>query len=277
MLEPWQILILAGVGLIAGLLGGMLGVGGSVIMIPAMVALFGQQQRAGFNQHLYQAAAMMVNLAVVAPAAWRHYRAGAIVWPALGRMAPAAVGLICVGVWVSDRFDGPAGAVWLGRLLAVFLGYVVVLNVRRLIAGRTGTVAAPRITWPGGLSVGGVMGFVAGLLGIGGGAVAVPLQQTVLRLPLRQGIANSTAIICLTAGVGAAYKNLSLETHGLAWGDSLTLAALLGPTAIIGGLIGGRLTHVLPLAAVRLAFIGLMLVAGWRMLALAQPWTLAGL
>ena len=49
-------LLLTGFG--AGLLGGFVGIGGSIIMIPAMLLLLGQ------NQHLYQAAAMIVNVVV---------------------------------------------------------------------------------------------------------------------------------------------------------------------------------------------------------------------
>lgn len=272
MFDGWEIAVVAGVGLIAGVLGGMLGVGGSVIMIPAMVALFGQNLRDGFNQHLYQAAAMLVNVAVVAPAAVRHYKAGAIVPRALVRIVPAAAVLILVGVWVSDRFDGRVGAVWLGRLLGVFLVYVVYVNIRRLISGRREVLGEATIDLRRGSAVGGVMGFMAGLLGIGGGAIAVPLQQTLLRLPLRNCIANSTAIICLTAGIGAVYKNITLSDHGLAWQTSLTLAGLLAPTAVIGGYLGGRLTHVLPLKTVRIAFIVLMVLAAWRMLAIGERW-----
>ena len=62
---------IAAIGLMAGTLGGLLGVGGSVIMIPALTAIFGPEQ------HLYQAAAMAVNVGVAVPAAWRHHGAGA--------------------------------------------------------------------------------------------------------------------------------------------------------------------------------------------------------
>jgi len=203
---------------------------------------------------------------VVAPAAWRHYQAGAIVRPALLRLAPAAVGLIVIGVWVSDQFTGPGGAVWLGRLLAVFLAYVVVVNVRRLIAGRLETVGEARITWPRCMPVGGVMGFVAGLLGIGGGTVTVPLFQRVCHLPLRHCIGLSSAIMCITALFGAAMKNATLGQHEQAMMESFLIAACLAPTAFIGGLIGGRLTHVLPIMHVRIVFLVVLAVAAVRML-----------
>ena len=67
--------VLAAVGLLAGVLGGLLGVGGSILMIPAMVFLFADRYGPE-GQHLYQAAAMIVNLFVVLPAVDRHRRAG---------------------------------------------------------------------------------------------------------------------------------------------------------------------------------------------------------
>ncbi|NOT00406.1 MAG: TSUP family transporter, partial [Phycisphaerales bacterium] len=58
------------IGLAAGLLGGLLGIGGSIVMIPAMTEVLGA------NQHLYQASALMVSFFVGAPALVQHLRAG---------------------------------------------------------------------------------------------------------------------------------------------------------------------------------------------------------
>ncbi len=270
MFDGPTILIIAAVGLATGVLGGMLGVGGSIIMIPAMVMLFGQArpESPGFNQHLYQAAAMIVNVAVVAPAWWRHRRAGAVRPAALRIILPAAAVFIILGVGASNLpiFRGGEGATWLGRMLAVFLAYVIAVNIKRLVTGRAEHEDGALLTWRRGVGVGGPMGFVAGLLGIGGGAIAVPLQQVLLRLPLRQCIANATAIICITATVGAAVKNATLPPE-CRLADSLTLAGLLAPTAIVGGYLGGSLTHRLPRKAVRIAFIALLIAAAWKMAA----------
>ncbi|MEX0653541.1 MAG: sulfite exporter TauE/SafE family protein [Phycisphaeraceae bacterium] len=283
MMDQWlsvgSVMAIALIGLVSGLLGGMLGVGGSVVMIPAMTLVF------GFNQHLYQAAAMVMNVAVSLPAVLRHRRAGALVPGALRWMLPAALACVLVGVWLSNLpvFAGAEGGLWLGRLLALFLVYVIVLNVMRLVRPGAGeAMAGARVTPVRSGAIGGVMGTIAGLLGIGGGAVAVPMQQVVMRLPLRNAIANSAAIICISAGVGAIYKNATLARHvgvddgaagagGVGWQTSLLLAALLAPTAWAGGRAGASLTHRLPIRQVRLAFVGLMVVAAWRMAALPWP------
>ncbi|MEO0586550.1 MAG: sulfite exporter TauE/SafE family protein [Planctomycetota bacterium] len=270
------VLIVAGVGLVAGVLGGLLVVWGSTVMIPALVVLFGQDRTAGMNQHLYQAAAMAVNVAVALPAAWRHRKAGAMRVDVLRWLLPGALVCILVGVALSNLVADP---VWLGRLLAAFLVYVIYVNVRKLLAkptaagdGDDGAGAAAAMS--GGArakaaGIGGAMGTVAGLLGIGGGALAVPMQQVLLGLPLRACIANSSAVICVTAGVGAVAK-LSTLPAGQSAGVALGIAGVLAPTAIVGGLIGATLTHRLPLRVVRGVFVALMLVAAWKLAAL--PW-----
>jgi uncharacterized membrane protein YfcA len=267
-----QFFTISTIGLLAGLLGGMLGVGGSIIMIPGLTIFLGPAQ------HLYQAAAMIANVFVAVPAALRHRRAGAMHAPALRAMLPAAMLFVLVGVWISNRafFTGVDGERWLRRAFALFLLYVVVLNAQRLFdrSGRQGdphASDAQRVTPARGGAVGAVMGTVGGLLGIGGGAVAVPLQQVLLHLPLRTCIANSSAIICVSAAVGAVYKNASLPVE-YTWQSSLLLAALLAPAAFIGGRIGASLTHRLPLRQVRTTFVLLMIVAAWRMAQLPAPW-----
>jgi len=259
--------IILGIGLLAGMLGGMLGVGGSVIMIPALTILLGP------DQHLYQAAAMIANVAVAIPATIRHRQAGAIHGRTLRWMLPTAVVFILVGVWLSNiaAFQGSSGELGLRRVFAAFLVYVIVLNVFRLRSDHHDEhMTAEHVTGPRAAGVGAIMGTVAGLLGIGGGAIAVPLQQVVLRLPLKRCIANSSAVICISAGIGAIYKNASLPAEG-AWVVSLQLAASLAPAAWIGGRLGASLTHRLPVRQVRIGFIALMILAAYKMAQLPWP------
>jgi uncharacterized protein len=274
--DPVSLTFLVLLGVVAGILGGMLGVGGSVVMIPGLAILFSLDRTPDPNQHLFQAAAMIVNVAVSVPATLRHRKADALVPDALVWMLPAALVFVVIGVWVSNLpiFEGADGGRWLGRVLAVFLLYVIAVNIKKLrdkspvldMEGRSITPAKGSV-------VGAVMGSIAGLLGVGGGAIAVPLQQILLKLPLRNCIGNSSAIICISATVGAIYKNATLAQHAngssqVDWRMSLVIAAMLAPTAWAGARLGASLTHRLPLKQVRLAFIALMGVAAWKMAAL---------
>jgi len=281
--DPLILLALVTIGLLAGTLGGMLGVGGSVVIIPGLAMVFGR----GENQHLYQAAAMTVNVAVAIPAALRHRKAQAVMPQVLRWMLPAAVGFIVLGVVLSNLpvFRDEQGGVWLGRLLALFLLYVIYLNVLKLARAprfSEGSPApnptppdatehphtTPTITPPRSITVGGIMGTTAGLLGVGGGALAVPLQQTLLHLPLRNCIANSSAVMVFSAAIGACLKLATLGQHDIPIASALLIAVILAPTAIVGARLGAGLTHTLPVRGVRLAFVLLMVVAALKMAAI---------
>ena len=131
-----ELLQVAVLGLVAGTLGGMLGVGGSTLMLPGLVFILGRPT--GTEQHLYQASAMIANVAVSVPAALRHRKAGAMTPAALRWMMPAALVCVVIGVALSNLpiFAGQDGGVWLGRLLAVFLVYgAFAAAARRWILG----------------------------------------------------------------------------------------------------------------------------------------------
>lgn len=283
MFDVWQLLAVGGIGLIAGVLGGMLGIGGSAIMIPGLAILFGLERTPGMNQHLYQASAMIANIAVSVPAAMRHARAKAIVPQALRYMIPAALVFVLLGVWLSNLpvFEGTANGKRLAQILGAFLAYEVVLNVIRLIRGQEvhTQIKATHVTGPRSSAVGAMMGTIGGLLGIGGGALAVPMQQLIMHLPLRNAIANSSTIICVSSLVGAIYKNATLSQHfpdgtpaGTAALTSLTVAMALAPTAWVGGRLGASLTHRLPIRQVRIGFVILMAFAAWKMMGIPALW-----
>jgi len=259
------------IGLFAGFVGGMLGVGGSIVMIPAMTEVLGP------NQHLYQAAAMIVNFFVVVPAVYQHRRARAIDGATVARIIPLAIVAVIIGVGLSELplFAG-AGEAYLRGLFGLFLFAVAVSDLYRLLrptnrqstglSNTSPTLATEnRAGWIFAAAVAIPTGLVAGLLGVGGGVLAVPLQRRFLRVPIRIAIANSATIIIATSSVGAIAKNYAYVTehdHSL---KPFVLAALLIPTAMIGSLAGSRLTHRAPLTFVKVAFFALLLVAGVRL------------
>jgi uncharacterized membrane protein YfcA len=255
-MELW---ILIGLGLTAGVLGGLIGIGGSIVIIPVLTLLLGR------DQHFSQASAMIINVFVAAAAVFQHNRAHAIRWKIALHMVPAGLLFIIVGVEVSNTLDGEM----LQKIFGVFLVYVVAYNVVKLVRDGQPRDQRPqeRADWRRVSATGGAMGLVAGLLGIGGGPVAIPLLQRLSYLPLRQSIATSSAVMVLTAAVGAARKNLTLvQVTDEPLRESLLTAACLAPTAVLGALIGAWLTHHLPVRWVRLAFTLLMVWASLDML-----------
>ena len=256
----WEILELVLVGVVAGGAGGLLGIGGSVIVIPAMAFIF--HDRPWHNQHLYQGAAMVVNLAVALPATLQHRRNRAIPWDVVRILAPATALAMVLGVFVSNRIPGDE----LRVIFGVFLLYVAAITLRKAVHRQADFVAGEmRTTAPRVGAVGGVMGLAGGVLGIGGGLISVPMLHTLCRLPLRQCIAASAATMVVSAPIGAAFKVATLGQHDAHWSDALVLALILAPTMVLGGYLGAGLTHRLPLTIVRAVFAVLVLVMAGRM------------
>lgn len=256
------------IGLCMGLLGGMLGIGGSVFMIPALTLVYGE------NQHLYQAAAMICNFFVAAAAMVAHRKADAFMKKVLIWLIPAAMAGILGGVMFSNLalFEG-RNSYLLARAFGLFLVYVVVYNSYRLyLSVHPKIVVIPKPMPEKGLAAffslfcGAVTGLAAGLLGIGAGTVSTPLQQVTLKLPMRNAMSNSAVTIVAIAWLGAIYKNATLPQHGLEISESLKIAACVIPGAIVGGFVGGHLMHALPKNIVRAIFIGVCLMAALKLL-----------
>ena len=260
----WEILVLAGIGLGSGMLGGLLGIGGAVVNTPAIVLILAR------DIHTAQAASMSVTFFVAAPAAYRHWKCGGLRFDLIRAIVPAALIGILLGVtasiWMPDQE--------LRLIFGVFLIYVLYVNFRRVIETsqqrEVRTSRPERVNIKRGTVVGSVAGFGAGLLGIGGGLITVPLTQLMCRCQLRQCIACSAAVMCVTSLVGATYKNITLPNvpniGDVHWWTALTIGVWLIPTCFLGSWIGARLTYVLPLKLVRSVFCILVALASWKFL-----------
>ena len=247
-----------------GCFGGLLGIGGSSIMIPAMLMAFGP------NQHLYQAVAMLCNFFVAVAAVVAHKKANALVAPALKKLIPMAVVGIIIGVSLSNTaiFAGDRSYL-LSRCFGVFLVYVAVYNTfkfRAIKASAYEDISVQSTRPAVSMSVGLASGVGAGLLGIGAGTISTPFQQLFMKMPLRNAMSNSAAMIMSIALIGGVYKTLTLGQHGAESIEAVKIAAIVIPTALAGGYIGGHLMHRLPVNVVRAIFIGLVIVASIKML-----------
>jgi len=120
-----HIVIAVAVGLVAGVISGMLGVGGGTISIPAMVLLLGVEQHTAQGVSL---AAMMFTALV---GAFIHYRQGNIKLSAVFLIIPSAVAFSFLGAWAA----GHVTAEWLTRAFAIFL---LLIGCRMLLFNRGG-------------------------------------------------------------------------------------------------------------------------------------------
>ena len=263
-MEPIHAVVLLLLGLGAGVFGGLLGIGGSVIMIPVLGFVL------GWPFHLAQAAAMTANPAVAITAAIRHRKANNMSFATLNKVLPISIFCIAVAAWLSNQLQ----AAYLEGGFGLFLILVFwdQLAAIRPTKKKTKLNDACDTTWTRASITGGITGTAAGLLGIGGGLIQVPLLNRVCKLPLRTAIGTSSAIMFITALIGATVKDLSLvETvsksgSSLHAGHAIYGALLLIPGALVGGWVGAKLSTSIPVKSIRIVFALLVAWAAIKML-----------
>jgi len=259
---------LMGIGLVMGLFGGMLGIGGALVMVPAMVFFFGE------NQHLHQASAMTCTFFVALAANIVHRKVKILVPVVLWQMIPGAVVGILAGVTMSNlRYFAGVNSYLLARFFGAFLVYVAAYNIWGLFYPlEENTDNDPNVAYDVGdkkiisMAIGVLTGLASGFLGIGAGTVATPLMQFFLRFPIKRAMSNSASIILSISWIGAIYKTATLPQHDLSIVESLKIAAFVIPTGLLGGFWGGHLMHKLPKKFVCALFIAICLLSAWELL-----------
>jgi uncharacterized membrane protein YfcA len=207
-------------GLAAGLMSGMLGVGGGIITTPGIQLLLGGAPYVAVGTPL----PVIFPTAIVG--AYTYFRGNelstrAVTWAA----GPGAIGAVS-GAWLTSLIDPH----WLLLLTAGLIGWQAMSIAR----GRRRTIR-PRGEIPSWACavVGLVTGFVSGFLGVGGGIVFVPLV-TLLGMPLKRALGTSLAVIAIVAIPGTI---VHAALGHVDWAIFLVLVVGVVPGARVGARI----------------------------------------
>lgn len=240
-------------GVAAGLLGGLFGVGGGVVMVPGLVLLMEVAQHRAHGTSV--AAIVASSTAAMAPLAVE----GEVQWATAGLLLIGAV----FGAYMGAGIVGRISAVWLARGFVVL---VAVAAVRMSFAGvhadeaEAVSVAVSALNASGWVAIGLAAGTLAALLGIGGGIVFVPSLATLFSFPQHAAQATSLAVIAPTTLVAAV-------RHSRAGRVDWRLAATLGTGGIVGGVMGASIALTLEGPVLRRMFAAFLVVIAFRMLA----------
>jgi len=238
-----------GMALLIGLALGSLGGGGAILTVPVLVYALGYAARPAV------AASLLVVGLTSLVGALVHWRLGNVRLPAAALFGALAMGGAFAGARLSVFMSG-AGQLVLLAFVMVAAG--VSMLRRRHDQNEDGL---PRTT-PGLAMLAPValaVGVLTGLVGVGGGFLVVPALVVLARIPLREAIGTSLAVIALNSAAGFAGY---LGTVSVDWGFLTGFAA----TAIVGALAGAALTRVVPVAALRQSFAMLLLGGGGLLL-----------
>jgi uncharacterized protein len=237
-------------GLAIGLAVGALGGGGSVLAVPVLVFLLDQPVEQATTSSLVVVAAGAV------AGGLSHARDGRVCWRHAGSFTVAAVPGIVAGTVVGETVSG-------SLLLAAFA--LVMLAAAHATWRKAGPAGEPEGTWEGGgscpplrlprdLLAGAVVGFLTGLLGVGGGFLIVPTLAVALAFTMRTAIGTSLAIITGTSLLGLAAHLVA----GRAVDAEITTA--MAAACVAGALAGARGAQHVPQRVLGRAF-ALLVVA----------------
>ncbi|MBL4697643.1 MAG: sulfite exporter TauE/SafE family protein [Phycisphaerales bacterium] len=257
-----QILFRVLLGLIAGCVGGLAGLGGSIIMIPALAMFWGYDDEERSKHHIYMAAAMTVNVVVALSSSILHAKKGAARRDVLVALIPSmAVGMI-LGVLLSSGSKGGWSLIAFAGFIWIYCLYNIITTIKKIpdYPEDNPSPAAWKM-----ISVGLIVGMISGYLGIGGGILLVPLLS-MTKLPLRHAIAGSAGAMWISSIVGASMKFYTLPGLGLSITEALNFALPMGAGALVGAYLGAMLAHKLKLPHLKLVIALILGVASVRMI-----------
>ncbi|MFC6801130.1 sulfite exporter TauE/SafE family protein [Deinococcus caeni] len=237
-----------GVGLLAGVLGAILGLGGGVIVVPALefvLPLFGRDITIAQAVAVSQIGVLAVGLSGAAS----YLRQG---------LVRARTGYLLSPYTIVGAAGSFLGLVVPARAVATVFALLLLYSAFNLLRGlkRVEVERPPSRLVPPAMTFAGVM---SGLLGIGGGTVQVPVLNLLAGVPIRQAIATSTFIMGLTA-VGNA---LVYQAGGLL---DIPLAAGVALGVLIGARAGATLQSRIPAAQLKLFFSLLLIFTAGQLL-----------
>jgi uncharacterized membrane protein YfcA len=250
-------------GLAVGVIAGLFGVGGGLIIVPALVFLF---ERHAMSPSVIVHLAIGTSLATVVvtsiSSTRAHHRRGGVQWDIFRQFVPGLVVGALLGAIVADLLRASTLRIVFGvfeLLVAVQIGFNLMASPNRQLPGQ------PMLS-----AVSGTIGAVSSVVGIGGGALTVPFLVW-CNVGIRYAVATSSACglpISIAGAIGfvaTGWGEAALpsgSTGYLYWPAFVGIAA----ASVFSAPLGAKLAHTMPVEVLRRIFAGFIAILGIRML-----------
>ncbi len=269
MADPvWMTAFVAGLllaGLAAGLIAGLLGVGGGIVIVPVLFHVFTEL---GLDPAIKMHLAVGTSLATIIPtaitSARAHDKRGSVDWALLKLWTPA----VAVGVLAGTALAGVArGAVLTGVFAVVALAVAAKMALRRADSALADALPRP---WAQRL-IAAVIGGFSAMMGIGGGTLSVP-TMTAFGYPIRHAVGTAAAlglVIAVPGTIGfvlSGWGRPGLPPLSLGY-VNLAGFALIVPATMLAAPWGARLAHTISTDGLRKAFAAFLFLTSLRMIA----------
>lgn len=259
----WLVALAVAAGSAGGVLAGLLGVGGGIVIVPA---LYLGLSAADLGEGTAMQVSVATSLATIVFTAWSsaraHHARGAVDLALLRRWTPWVVAGVMAGSLLGAVVDGRA-------MVAVFAAVAAVVSANMLL-GRDRAAPEPRAASPTvWATTGAAAGGISALMGIGGGTVCVPIL-TFLGYDIRRAVGTSAALgLAIGLPATVVYILTGLGVPGrppLSLGYvSLPAAAVIVPFTMIFAKVGAALAHRIPRRALRASFGMFLALTSLRM------------
>jgi uncharacterized membrane protein YfcA len=238
------------VGAISGVLAGLLGIGGGLIIVPALAYLL-----TDIPDNLVMHVAVGTSLAVVTVTSMSstrsHHQRGTVRWDLWRSLSPGLVIGTLAGAYVADQLPGSA--------LKIFFAVFELLVALYLAFGAQATPAAKTPHFAVTLVAAFFIGIVCAFAGVGGGIMIVPLL-TWLRLPIKEAVSTSAACglpIAASGTIGFMVVGLNTAQQLPVWSTGyIYWPAFFGlmVTSVLFAPLGAKIAHALPSQVLRRIF-----------------------
>ena len=235
------------VGLLAGFLSGLFGVGGGILIVPALVLLL------GFSQRLAHGTSLAAVLPIAIASLTTYALEDKVDWKVGALLAAGAVVGAVVGTHILHRLPHDTLAIAFAVLL---IATAVRLLLDHSDAGGRGDLHPVTVVTL--IIVGLITGMLAGLLGVGGGIFVVPAMVVGYGIPAAVAKGTSLAMIVPTSIIGT-WRNR--KNHNV----DLRVAVILGLAGVASAFVGGKISVGMSEQTSNILFALLLLVVACRM------------
>ncbi len=234
---PLELVLGFGIGLSLGLLGG----GGSILTVPALVYLVGQTPQAAVTTSLAIVGANSMVGAVF------HRTQGTLDWKVALTFGGAGMLISYLSANISKHLP-PAVLLVAFALLMFTIG--IMLLVRH--DNKTETTYSTKPAWLV-LASGAVVGLLTGVLGVGGGFLVVPALVMLVGLPVQVAVGTSLVVIAMNSVAG-------FIGHAGSGSFDFVLVLVFASAGLLGTFAGARLSNRLSSSKLQKAFAGFVIV-----------------
>jgi uncharacterized protein len=266
-----EFVLLVFIGLLAGTIGSLVGLGGGIIIVPSLLFLSGTAYIDGVTPQMATGTSLLVIIFTGLSSTIAYYKqkkvdykSGIIFFIGSG---PAGV----VGAWVNKQLDVDAFSVWFGFFM-IFMSFVLMFkdrlkpikkisqnSIKRTYIDSLGKEQTYGFHPVAGILMSFVVGFFGGLLGIGGGSLMVPAMILLFFFPPHIAVATSMLLLFLTS--------ITSSVAHIFMGNINWLYALaLIPGAWFGGKLGAEINQKISSKVVVILLRLVLIIVGVRLI-----------